>query len=300
MIVTLSFNSLNGEIVSGIPRFVEIESSSPATIFYTLDGTLPTQLSNVYTDPIELPTEETSVSLSAVGYFLDGYSNLVPTPILSNVYSPDVSEIKKTRYFFFEGVVYMYPGGLEIPFWYDHDGYASVFIDILPEELENILILSDRNADGSDRSTTNETKRIPADKTSTLLDNDFQIYDTPSSNVFNPEALFILIDGRNPTDLDDVLLINGPHLDLRDPRKNFSGLDFYSNQNTIYRSGNFTRYFFDRVKGTIVFYYFCSNTGRWVKSIQNLPEKDTSTLAKPTISNPVVFEWFNFGRHSGY
>jgi len=167
MIVTLTFTAENGEIISGIPRFVSIASSEPATIYYTLDGTLPTQLSNIYTGRIEMPTDNNSITLSAVGYFLDGYGSLVPTTVLSNTYFTDVSEIDRTRYLFFEGITYMYPGGLDIPFWYDFDGYASVFVDIPIADLENILILSDRDSDGIYVTTENEFETIDPIRTKT-------------------------------------------------------------------------------------------------------------------------------------
>jgi hypothetical protein len=297
MIVTITFTAEDGEVVSGIPRFINIASSEPSTIYYTLDGTLPSQLSSVYTGPVELPTDQNSVTLSSVGYFLDGYGDLVPTPVLSNTYFTDVSELKRARYFLFDGIVYMYPGGLDIPFWYDDSGDASVFIDIPVADLENISIQSDREIDGSYRGTENNVTKIEPSRTQTFWDDDYKIFDIPSSDTFNPHALFIYIDGTLPTNTDDVLLINGPNLDLRDPRRNYSGLDFFSNNNTNYRSGNFTKHYYDREKGIVVFYYFDSNNGRWVKSKQNLAPVDTNALPKPAIGNPVVFEWFNFGRH---
>jgi len=310
MIVTISFNALGGEIISGIPRFIEIQSSQPATIYYTLDGSLPSQLSSAYTSAIEIPTNQNSVTLSAVGYFLDGYNNLVPTPILSNIYSTDTSEILdstvsssgntnlsgRARFLFFEGIVYIFPGGANIPFWYDSSGQASVFLDVPAEELD--FLVSNRNIDGSHRETPFDVGRIPAEDTASLWDDDYQIFDTPTSDTFNPEALYILIDGRNGDSLESTLLINGPHMDLRNPRRNYQGLDFYSLNNTNYRAGNMQGYHFDREKGIIVFYYNDTNSGRWIKSIQNLDHVDTRSLPKPFFTNPIVFKWFNFGRHS--
>lgn len=309
MIVTLSFEPLGGEIISGIPRFVEIASSQPATIYYTLDGSLPTQLSSVFTGPIELPTDQNTVTLSAVGYFLDGYSNLVPTPVLSNIYSTDQSDIidnvvgsdrntkfsGRSRFLFFEGIVYIFPGGLDIPFWYDSSGSPSVFLAVPSDELD--FKVSDRNEDGSHRSNPLDVDVVPAEDTASLFDNDFQIFDTPDSETFNPDALYIVIDGRDGDNLESTLLINGPHMDLRDPRRNFRGLDFYSFNNTNYRSGNMAGYHYDREKEIIVFYYNDTNSNRWIKSIQHLEPVDLSSFPKPFFGNPVVFRWFNFGRN---
>lgn len=308
MIVTLSFNPIGGEIISGIPRFVEISSSSPATIYYTLDGSLPNQLSNVFTGPIELPTDKNTVTLSAVGYFLDGYNNLVPTPVLSNIYSPDQSDITdpvighggvqglsgRSRFLFFEGIVYIFPGGLNIPFWYDSSGSASVFLDVPADQLD--FIESNRNEDGSHRTLPLDIDRISAEETANLFDNNFQVFDTPDSDTFNPDALYIVVDGRSGDNLESTLLINGPHMDLRDPRRNFRGLDFYSFNNTNFRSGNMAGYHYDRDREIIVFYYNDTKSNRWIKSIQHLEPVDTSALPKPFFGNPVVFKWFNWGR----
>lgn len=303
MIVTLSFTSLGGEIISGIPRFVEIDSSQPATIYYTLDGSLPNQLSSVYTGPIEIPKNQNSVTLSAVGYFLDGYSNLVPTPVLSNIYRTDTSAIidpvvpatnnanlsGRSRFLFFEGIVYIFPGGRNIPFWYDSSGNTKVSLDVAPEELD--FVISTRNADGSARETILDVPKLGIE--------DYQIFDTPGSETFNPDALYIVVDGTGGDNLENLLLINGPHMDLRDPRKNYAGLDFYSVNNTNYRSGHMATYHYNRDKGIVVFYYFDTNNGRWIKSIQNLDPIDERSLSKPVFGNPVVFKWFNFGRHQG-
>lgn len=298
--IVLSFSSLGGEKVTGIPRFVEITSSSPATIYYTLDGTLPTQLSSVYTDPVEMPTDSGSVTLSAVGYYLDGNNNLVPTPVLSNIYKVDMSDIGD-RYIYFNAIAYMYPGGLDIPYWYDSSGEASVFIDVPAEDLD--LLVSDRDHQGYYREVGNEAwypisqiDRIPPGETASLYDDNYNLYDTPSSATFNPESYYIVIDGRNGDSLDDTLLINGPHMDLRDPRRHFGGLDFLVTNNTNYRSGHLTKYHYDRSRGIIVFYYFDTNSCRWIKSIQNLEEVDIASLPKPYIGNPVVFKWNNWGR----
>lgn len=299
MIVTLTFEGSEREIVSGFPETVTITSSSPATIYYTLDGSLPTQMSTVYTEPIRLPTDGQSITLSAVGYFLDGYNNLVPTPVLSNIYSTDVSTIKWARYFFYEGIAYMYPGGQNIPFFYDSDGYASIFIDVPEDDLFNVTIPSRRDALGSNIEYENKVGKIPSEETQDRYDDNFQSFDKPTNDNFNPHALFILIDGRVPTTDADVTLINGPSMNLRDPRRNFGGIDFYSINNTNYRSANMARMSYDRKREIVVFHYYDTNNGRWVRSVQHLPQIDVRSLPKPSIRQPVVFKWFNFGRHQG-
>jgi hypothetical protein len=109
--------------------------------------------------------------------------------------------------------------------------------------------------------------------------------------------LFIIIDGRSARDTDAPLLFNSPFMVLRDPERNFGGLDFVSTDGSNYISGGLTKPHYNREKEIIVFYYYDSNVNRWVKSIQNLPRVNKLNFSNAIITNPVVFEWNNFGRH---
>lgn len=298
-VITLTFTETGTRVVDGIPEFIEITSNSPTMIFYTTDDTLPSMLSSQYDGyAIKMPTSSGSVTLSAVAYFMDGYGNLVPSSVFSETYRTEGTAGDRIRRFNFEGIVYLYPGGLDIPYWYDSDGAAKVFIDIPIDELEKSLIPSERNADGTIRSdvTGGVITKQGWEETPTQRDDDFVPYSTPDSPDFNPDALYIVIDGRN-RDPDDVQLINGPFMSLRDPERNFGGLDFVSTDGSNYISGSLVKSHYNRTKNIMVFYYFDSNTNRWIKSIQNLPRMDRSLLRNSIVTNPVVFKWNNFGRH---
>lgn len=182
--ITLTFNSLGIEVLDGIPEFVEIVASMPAMIFFTLDGTLPTMFSQQYVDPIVMPTDSGSVTLSAVAYFLDGYGNLIPSSVMTQVYETDSTVTgERIRRLDFEGIVYIYPGGLDIPFWYDSAGQAKVFIDIPADELQKELIPSERNADGSIRDDVpgGVVDLVPPEETPSTKDDVFNPFSTPGS-----------------------------------------------------------------------------------------------------------------------
>lgn len=292
-IVTLTFTSTGPEKVAGIPESVIITADGVATIYYTLDGSLPTPLSTVYTGIVSMPTDVSSVTLSAVGYYSDGYG-LVPTTVLSNRYGPDWSELRTAKFLSFDGITYMYPGGLNIPFWYDSTGEASVFLDVPPGDIT--FIVSDRNADGSDRESEIDFKMVSPDKSGTRQDDEFDIFSSPDEAKFNPDALYIVIDGTKAQDPSNPVLMNGPYMSLRDPRRNFRGLDFYSIKNTNYISGGMLRPYVNRQKGIMAFYYFDSNSNRWIKSIQPLSNNSNAVPLIAAYTIPLVFRWNNYGR----
>lgn len=301
-IVTLTFTRQHGEVISGIPAYVAITANIPAMIFYTLDGSLPTVFSTQYDGyAIQMPTDSGRVTLSAVGYFLDGYGALVPSSVLSvDYYTDNTFAGEHVRRNFFNGITYMYPGGLDIPFWYDGvTGAPTVFLDVPINDFRDNTIVSDRDADGTTLPNSEvSVKRIPPDETASSQDQDYTLYDSPSNGgIFDPKARVIIIDGRVPRDTRDVFLINGPFMTLREPERYFGGVDFISTQGTNYVSGSLIKAHYDRRRGIIVFYYFDSNTGRQVKSIQNLPEPAITPRNNAVMSNPVVFKWNNWGRH---
>jgi len=295
---TLTFTKSSTEIVSGIPEFVGISSSVSALIYYTLDGTLPTMFSSQYLgSPIKMPTSNATVTLSAVAYVLDGYENLVPGSVFSETYALPDHYASRVRNMSFEGISYMYPGGLNIPFWYDYDGNPLVYISVPLEDFLKELTPSYKNADGSIRTGVDGglVQRVTRPLSAEAISN--ESYSNPSGNgYFNPNSLLVVIDGREARSVDDVLLMNSPYMSLRDPEKNFTGVDFYNRHGTNYVSGSLTKFHYNRSKGVIVFYYFDSNTGRWIKSIQNLPKANAVLRSNAIITNPVVFEWMLCGR----
>ena len=295
-VITLTFIPSANQIVSGFPETVTISTNISSTIYYTLDGTLPSLLSAVYTEPVKLPTDGLAVTLSAIAYYIDGMMNLVPSAILSNTYYTDQTDLDRTRWLFFEGVVYSYPGGLDIPLFYDANGDASYKIDVDSYDLE--LVYTSRNRVGDELGTDNEIDIMDPDETVAIIDNDIPEFSSPNStDPFQASAKFILIDSRTGAPEQSVRLINGPHMSLRNSNKYWSGIDFRRIQGDNHISGGLTKIFYNREKGLMVAYYFDSAESRWVKSIGDLVTPEFSPN-QPSVrfSLPLVFKWFNFGR----
>lgn len=295
---TLSFVESDVEYVSGIPDTVEINASSNiSTIYYTLDGTLPTPLSSVYDGVgVSMPRDVGIVTLSAIGYFNDGYGGYIPGPVLSKTYDIEYVETPRRRSPF-QGVVYNYPGGLDIPFWYDYNGNVTTYIDVDPAELDWVVSNRDRLGNYYDDPLLGTTIARGED-TPTRLDDNFQTSSDYSTDMFNPEALYIVVDGRASQPQPVVKVINSPFMSLRESSKYYRGVDYKSIRGGNPISGSLGRYFVNRNTNTIVFYYYDTYDCRWIKSIQDLPPKN-DVSDPPIFRRPTVFKWLQYGRQIG-
>lgn len=291
--IVLAFVLSEYETISGIPETVEITASQPATIYYTLDGTLPDGYSTPYTGPIRMPTDSGTVILSAVAYYIVD-SVLVPSGVISEVFSTDISDITRAKYVFFDGI--SYPGGLDIPFYFDAAGDPVFFLDIPPEDLD--FILSDRDRDGTFVGTDNQVGALMPSETGSTIDDPTPLFSSANNQLeFRSDAKYIKIDGRASAEQPlSVRIINGPHMSLRNSRTSWGGIDYINFGNSNHKSGSLTRYFYNRDKKVIVFSYFDTTIGKWVNSIQDLPDP-VEPPPRPITQTPFVVKWLPYGKH---
>jgi hypothetical protein len=64
VVISVSIIESTEQVVSGIPRFITIETNIISVIYYTLDGSVPTINSTIYIDPIQLPLGPPTIVLS--------------------------------------------------------------------------------------------------------------------------------------------------------------------------------------------------------------------------------------------
>jgi hypothetical protein len=292
-VVTLTFIASNEEIVSGIPRYITIESSVPATIHFTLDGTIPTDNSPIYIDTFEMPDNENSITLSAFGIDADGYDGL----ILTQIFAPDTTSIDVTRNVGMEGlVVDRFVDLTDIPYGYDSDNDINAVTDL--HDLESRTIKSEMGRLGLAEGTQVEVLIPDPIETPNPFDDNFVAFSTnEDAQFFNPYAKTIVIDNR----LDnDIRIINRPWGSIRKTMsRNLWGMQEIGGTDETYISGGFVRTFYSSKHNTMVSYYFDQNELRTVKSIQSLPENipsinDNFLYKAP----PLVFKWIERGRHS--
>jgi hypothetical protein len=216
--------------------------------------------------------------------------------VLTEVYGTDSTGLNRTRYVFFEGIVYSYPGGADIPLYYDYAGNPTFYIDTPLDQLE--MLLSDRDESGAPIATDNDVAEVSSEYTGSVIDDPLPMFSSANDpEEFRPDALYILVDGRaSAENKPSVDIINGHMMSLRNSRGSWGGVDYINTGKTNYFSGSATRYHLDRDKNVIVFSYFDSNSSRWIRSIQDLPPAPTG-LPRPHYGSPHVYKWFTYGRH---
>lgn len=294
--IILSIAKSEKEIISGIPQYIEISTNTPSTIYYTLDGSLPSPLSSVYVEPVYLSTTAGMIVVSTVAYYVDEDGYTVPSAILTQTYATDSSDLGRTRYVFFEGIVYSYPGGADIPLYYDHAGDPVFYIDTPLSELE--IIQPDTLPDGTIIGTDDQVQRVSPEYTGSIIDDAPPLFSSANNQgEVRTDAMYLLVDGRaSAENKPSVDIINGPLMSLRNSRTSWNGIDYLNLGKSNYFSGSATKYYYDRNNNVIVFSYFDSNSSRWVRSIQDLPPAPTG-LPRPHYTNPHVFKWSIYGRY---
>lgn len=63
-VISISITESSEQIVAGIPKTVTLAANNAATIYYTLDGSLPTNMSTIYVSTIHLPFDKLVVILN--------------------------------------------------------------------------------------------------------------------------------------------------------------------------------------------------------------------------------------------
>lgn len=294
-VVTLTFTGSAQEIVSGIPQTMTITSNVPATIHFTLDGSVPTVSSPIYTNTFDMSDGVNSVTLSAFG--IDAESVVGPT--LTQVFAPDVTRITVSRSVGMEGFVLdRADTGNDTPDGFDADGEVARFMDV---DLETIdIIRKEFGFEGVEEGTLVEVGFPDPSTTGSLVDDGLVQFSTPEvGELFNPNARTIVIDNRID---NDIQLTLRPYGSLHDPY-----LESYGQRirepadDATYVSGGFVKRFYSSKNNVMVSYYFDHNEARYVKNIQELPSNIQSTNnigLQHSAGIPLVFEWIYRGRQS--
>lgn len=280
------------EILAGVPRYLQIVSNIPATIYYTLDGTTPTLDSPIYTGTITMPVDDLVV-VSAFG--IDSLNN--NSPVITQIFGPFFYGINKGS----EGIVVdgpIIPLSEKIIDGYNADSKPIRFLDIPRIELQ--LVHSHVGFDGAGRGdATNILEPTEIQEPGLIEDQDWVIFTTTEkAQFFNPYAKNIIIDGRKD---NEVFFLNRPFGTMRNDKKFDGGKNYrISGLDDNYISGGFTNHFYDKEKKILVSYYRDTNSLTMVKSIQPYVVNRVGVGPQRFYGMPLVFQWLPRGKQATY
>lgn len=84
-VISINIIEASEQLIAGFPKTIALSTNVPATIFYTVDGSTPTNLSSIYIDPIILPTDVLDFTLKA--FATDGINS---SAVITSTYSTDI------------------------------------------------------------------------------------------------------------------------------------------------------------------------------------------------------------------
>jgi len=284
MVILLSIEESQSQIIGGFPEYVILASNVPSTIFYTLDGTEPNEDSEMFIDKINIPTTGLTTILKAVAI-----SGAMSSAVLEETYFTDHSKLGKVRHIGKEGINIL-PAGSTIAdnLSFNASGGLAQASSIPFVDLDVVASTTNRFGEDIPVDTTIDFIRFPIEKP--LEPNPIPPISSPNNNVnFNPKAAYIVIDGSTKAALDNqvVRIINRPHgtIDLLS-RINNQNMDEYQ-----LTTSNFVRHMIDPRTGKVTFYYRDSRENRWIKSTQRVEGKGLNLAKAANMPNSLVFRW---------
>lgn len=314
------------ELIAGIPISVTLQSSQPATIFYTLDGTDPTINSSVAIGSIRLPSSEiTKVILKF--FATDGINTgpIIVQEYFSNIVGArqphdkaTVSQECNATFPFGSSVGYEPPvtiygntGGPIVddgkdprtPDGYDGTATSTPAAYIKEPKSQFGFLFSETDSIGQ-RGHGIGTLPGNVIYVKPRVDNTVQESSKTSDRLFNPRALVIFQDNTVENKLD-YPIINRPSFDLEDPTKTRDGSLLQTNE-AITPFGSFTRSSYNPVDNTITYYYYDNRVGRWIISKEIFTRKNSgignlSTMIFRSSRQEgvgLIFKWTPFKYHT--
>lgn len=280
--ITLAIKEGSNELFDGFPETIFFETDVPATVYYTLDGTEPTESSLIAVGNIYLPTLSGSLTVKCVAIAGSDRSDVV-----SAEYENTSVNLNGPRYLGEEGVVAL-KFGEEIveSFGYTSSGDAA------------LKITSERDDLDIKASTTDSLgKEILDGKTShgfinfsrKAKNSNEKSTSTPNDNAnFDPSAKYIIIDGSTSQAKDNqvVKIVNRPY-NTFGTTTNFYKERLGEKEPII--TGNYVRSFYNQKTGKYVSYYWESLESRWIRSEQTIDKK--TLVIGPSSVRKFVYRW---------
>ena len=313
--ITISIVESPLHLLAGIPSNVTLDTNTPATIFYSLDGTEPTVDSFVAVGPIEMPTDSAYVVLRA--FATDGISY---SPIISQEYKTSViggrNPHDRAYTHPMTGATYPFGDNFENPNPTTFGNTAGIIVDqqdnpdrkpsgftvqptpvsyepnlpdgydiyeagggagyfIKPKRKYEILFSETDDIGQTGRGIGTLPGRVLSVKPRN--DNRQKTSSDAQKPFFDPKALVIFQDSREAPYDPSVPKINRPFFDLEDQAKARDGSLLTNDAGAITPAGSFTKAYYNPTHNTMTYYYYDNRVGRWIISTEPYHQSQNPT-----------------------
>lgn len=324
-VIVVSIEESEEQIISGIPKYVILTTNTPSTIFYTLDGTIPTTFSLVYLDDkLLLPTDQNTVIFK---FFATNGTD--SSTILSKTYRPNISNLRKQLDSVSPDQVNqidpnaIFPygeSGSTLPISFGPtksvdivdspdisntiaDGYdsaGSTVYDIDKPLDKYLFIYSETNAQGE---RGHGIGTLPTEVKFTRPKEPPEETDV-SSKLFNPKAMVIYQDSREEPIDPNITILNRQFFSFGSEETIRDGALLQATEKLAH-SGSFLKSYFNPRDNTMTYYYFDSRTLKWIISKEPYTPKGPTSLWKPVVlsSKPgaqFVHKWYTWKKNTLY
>lgn len=314
--------------MAGIPKTVSISTNVPATIFYTLDGSVPNLFSTMYTGPIFLPVSQLTVILNVLAT-----NGVDSSPIVTETYQTNIVDSNARLAHATTNVAPgtnlqgLYPygdNGIQPQGIYGNPGDAGVTVDNpaltstatgfdgvgnptgftnQPYDLVNYNIkYSTTDAEGN---TGLGIGNLPATVIKPAQDLSPSIGPEETNQLsatFDPRA-FVIFQDSTQEDPNDPAYINRMHFTLENNERARDGNAYFNTGlDAPPVSGTFLRSHYNPRTNMMTYYYLDTWTNKWI--ISTTPYNPNGpwdgNLANMALSKQpgagFVFEWLEFTR----
>lgn len=321
-VISVTLTESEEQIVSGIPKTIAISTNIASSIFYTLDGTIPTLFSTVYTGPIFLPFDKLSVILNILATngvdtspiitetfitnMVDGTNARFPhsgtsaqsSDDVDNLYPFGTNQIQPNAGFVNPadaGITVNNPALPSISTGFDGNNNPTGFTNQSYDLTNYSIKYSITNKSGE---TGYGIGNLPAN-IKTKLESSPPEETNKNSNTFDPRA-FVIFQDASTEDLESPPHINKMNFSMENPEKVRDGNNFFtSGLDSPPISGTFLRSHFNPRTNSITYYYLDTWTNRWIISTMpyNPNSSGVTNLAGTTFVGGgagKVYEWSPF------
>ena len=319
MTISITITPSQNQVLPGIPATITLITNTPATIFYTLDGTTPNTYSPVYVAPIIMPDGPLSLTLSI--FATNGEDS---SAVITQTYTANESEIPTAagarlphsattplnnsatgNSLFPFGTSspnpqfdYLNPADAGITVYnspdavsagFDAEGKPAGFTNKPLEDYEFQQVYSTLNYENEQ---TPGVGNLPATTDVTGSQYPIQFTQEQSSTadkIFNPRAMIIYQDSTTE-DPTNPAIINRPYFSLENTETTRDGnLLYNSTLDSPPTMGGFVNRHYNPRTNMMTYYYYDNTVGRWIIS--------TTPFQSNTPNNGALYNMV-FGRDS--